>query len=67
MLDKLWSFETMEEIEQFKQELPLFRRQQIETLLEMVKLQVTDDMIDSHDTGVYPTALDLLDRLRKTS
>lgn len=67
MLDKLWSFETMEQIEQFKQELPLFRRQQIDTLLEMVKLQVTDDMIDSYDTGVYPTALDLLDRLRKTS
>ena len=67
MLDQLWSFETLEEIEQFKRELPLFRRQQIETLLEMVRLQVADDLVDEYDNGVYPTALELLARLRKTS
>jgi hypothetical protein len=67
MLDQLWSFETLEQIEQFKKELPLFRRQQIETLLEMVRLQVADDILDEYDDGVYPTALELLARLRNNS
>jgi hypothetical protein len=57
MLDKLWTMETLEEIESFKRELPLFRRQQVDTLMELVRLQSLDDMIDAHDEGdCYPDA-----------
>lgn len=51
MLDKLWSMDSLEEVESFKKELPLFRRQQVDTLMELVRLQSLDDMIDDYDTG----------------
>jgi hypothetical protein len=66
MLDQLWAFDTLEEIEDFKSQLPLFRRQQIDTLLEMVRLQGDDDWIDENDYGVYPAAKELFRRIRKT-
>ena len=46
MLTKLWSFHTLEEIDEFKQQLPLFRRQQIETLLALVMITALDDSVE---------------------
>lgn len=43
MLDYLWSLDTIEAIEDFKQELPRFRRQQVDTLLQLIHLQMIDD------------------------
>lgn len=43
MLDHLWSLDTIEAIEDFKQELPRFRRQQVDTLLQLIHLQMIDD------------------------
>lgn len=65
MLDKLWTLESMEEIVAFKQELPLFRRQQVDTLLALVFLQSIDDVFDQHDTEKYPIAEKLIKKLRK--
>lgn len=65
MLDKLWTFETMAEIENFKSQLPRFRRQQIDTLMELMRLQILDDMIDEEDIEVYPEAKKLIDRVKK--
>lgn len=67
MLDKLWSLETIEEVEYFKRQLPLFRRQQVDTLMELVRLQALDDMIDEHDEGdCYPDAEILLKKIQKS-
>lgn len=46
MLDKLWTLDSLQEIEDFKDQLPLFRRQQVDTLIELVRLQMIDDEID---------------------
>lgn len=67
MLDKLWSLETMAEIETFKKQLPKFRRQQVDTLMEMVRLQSLDDMVDEYDEGdSYPDAEILLKKIKKS-
>jgi hypothetical protein len=36
----------MADVENFKSDLPLFRRQQVDTLIELIRLQVIDDSID---------------------
>jgi len=48
MLNKLWTMNTLEEVLEFRDTLPLFRRQQIDTLLEMVRLQIIDDDVDAN-------------------
>jgi len=58
MLNKLWSMDSFDEVERFRSSLPLFRRQQIDTLLEMVRLQIIDDDID--DTGDLNLAQEML-------
>lgn len=46
MLDKIWSFESREELDRFRDQLPLFRRQQIDTLIELMHLQDIDDRVE---------------------
>jgi hypothetical protein len=46
MLEKLWTFSTLEDIDKFKSGLPLLRRQQIETLLALVMLTALDNKVD---------------------
>lgn len=54
MMETLWSMDTEEDIERFKMALPVFRQQQINTLMELVRLQHLDDTFDQYDRGVYP-------------
>jgi len=52
MLDMIWSFDTRTELEEFRSQLPLFRRQQIDTLIELMHLQHIDDQVadlDDHE------------------
>ena len=42
MLDKLWSMDTIEEVEQFRSTLPKFRQQQVDTLMEMVIMEIKE-------------------------
>lgn len=65
MLEHLWSLETIEDIEHFKTELPRFRRQQVDTLMELVRLQILDDMIDEDDVEIYPEAEKLIARAKR--
>lgn len=67
MLDYLWSLETLEEVEHFKRELPRFRRQQVDTLIELVRLQVIDDSLSDQPCDTFDTVDDLLESIRKTT
>jgi hypothetical protein len=67
MLDHLWSLETMADIENFKSELPRFRRQQVDTLIELIRLQVVDDSIDSGDMPEFDSVDALLENIRNIS
>lgn len=67
MLDHLWSLETIEDIEYFKASLPRFRRQQVDTLIELIRLQIIDDQIDLRDDIVFESVHDLLIAVKNTS
>jgi hypothetical protein len=67
MLDHLWTLETMADVENFKAELPLFRRQQVDTLIELIRLQVIDDSIESDDMPEFDTVDALLENIRNIS
>jgi hypothetical protein len=67
MLDHLWTLETMADVENFKSDLPLFRRQQVDTLIELIRLQVIDDSIDTGDMPEFDTVDALLENIRKIS
>jgi len=45
MLTKLWSIDSREDVNKFRDSLPLFRRQQVDTLVELVRLQIHDDEV----------------------
>lgn len=62
MLDKLWTFDTVEEINEFKKSLPLFRRQQIDTLVELVIMETAEAQIEQ--MASYPQALELIMRAK---
>jgi len=49
MLDKIWEFDTLEQIEEFKRSLPLKRyRQQVDNLMELIRLQMIDDDLEEN-------------------
>lgn len=62
MLDKLWSLDTIEEVLQFRSTLPLFRRQQIDTLMEMLQQEACEEVLQSMEH--YPMVENLLARLK---
>lgn len=62
MLDKLWTFDTVEEINEFKNSLPIFRQQQVDTLVELVVMETTEERIKQMDS--YPEALELIMRAK---
>jgi hypothetical protein len=61
MLDKLWSLNTLEEVEQFRSGLPLFRRQQVDTLMEMLYQEACEEALQKVDA--YPDTVELFKRL----
>ena len=61
MLDKLWSLNTLEEVNEFKQGLPLFRRQQVDTLMEMLYQEACEEALQQ--VGAYPDTVELFKRL----
>ena len=63
MMDKLWSLDTMEEVQEFRSSLPRFRQQQIDTLMEMVMQEVKEEELSLLDR--YPDAEAMLERLKK--
>lgn len=62
MLDKLWSLDTIEEVLQFRSTLPLFRRQQVDTLMEMLQHEACEEVLQSMEH--YPMVENLLARLK---
>jgi len=63
MLDKLWSMDTSEEVKAFRDTLPLFRRQQIDVLMEMVMQEIREEELKLMDQ--YPDAEKLIARAKK--
>jgi hypothetical protein len=61
MLTIMWEFDSSEELEAFRSLLPIKTQQQIDTLIELVRLQDTDDQID--DTDDFAIAQELFCRL----
>jgi hypothetical protein len=53
MMDKLWQIDSLEELAQFRASLPKFRQQQVDTLLEMIRLQLLDDWLDTQPEDDY--------------
>ena len=49
MLTKIWSIDSREDVNKFRDSLPLFRRQQVDTLVELVRLQIHDDAVTEND------------------
>lgn len=62
MLDKLWSMDTSEEVKAFRATLPLFRKQQMDTLMEMVMQEIREEELKLMDR--YPDAENLIARLK---
>lgn len=65
MMDKLWSLDTMEEVQEFRSSLPRFRRQQIDTLLELVMYEICEEQIETATS--YPDAEKVLQKILKKS
>lgn len=65
MLDALWSFESPEQLERFKRSLPLFLRQQVNSLIELVNLQLVDDMVTQTGQAGCPEALATIMKISK--
>ncbi len=66
MLEHLWTLETLEDIENFKRELPRFRRQQVDTLIELVRLQTVDDILDADSMPEFDSVDALLENIRNS-
>ena len=39
MLEKIWSFETAEQLQMFRDTLPIFRKQELDTLVQMIIME----------------------------
>ena len=63
MLDKLWSMDTVEEVNEFRNTLPRFRQQQIDTLMELVIHEMKEEELSLMER--YPDAEEMLERLKK--
>jgi len=63
MLDKLWSMDTVEEVNEFRNTLPRFRQQQIDTLMELVIHEMKEKELSLMER--YPEAEEMLERLKK--
>lgn len=42
MLEKIWSFETAEQLQMFRDTLPIFRKQELDTLVQMIIMEFED-------------------------
>ena len=63
MLDKLWSIDTVEELQEFRSSLPTFRRQQVDTLTEMlIQESLEEDIVRMTR---YPDAENLIARAKR--
>jgi hypothetical protein len=40
MLNKIWSFETAEQLQEFRNTLPIFRKQELDTLVQMIIMEL---------------------------
>ena len=40
MLNKIWSLDTSEQLNEFRATLPIFRRQEMDTLIEMIIMEI---------------------------
>jgi hypothetical protein len=49
MLATMWTLDSSEELDAFRSLLPIESQQQIDTLIELVRLQSVDDQIDNTD------------------
>ena len=62
MLTTMWTLDSSEELQAFRSKHPIESQQQIDTLIELVRLQSVDDHINS--TNDFAIADELLCRLR---
>ncbi len=62
-LEILWELEDLDAVDRYRRALPLAKQKEVVTLMEMVRLQALDDMIDDYTEQHYPDAKNLLNKL----
>ena len=63
MLNKMWTLDTEQELMEFRSTLPVFRQQQLDTLMEMVIQEARESEIERMDS--YPDAEKILKNILK--
>lgn len=63
MLNKMWTLDTEQELMEFRSTLPVFRQQQLDTLMEMVIQEARETEIERMDS--YPDAEKMLKNILK--
>lgn len=68
LLDRMWQFEELHELEAWQATLSAFDQQQVDLLIRLVLMAQIDDIMQSvqidHDSDPYPDANDYLQRFR---
>ena len=62
MLDIMWSMDDYENVEEWKETLNSYERQQAELLEELIMLAVIDDMFEEDD---FKEANEIINRIKK--
>lgn len=63
MLNKMWTLDTEQELMEFRSTLPVFRQQQLDTLMEMVIQEAREADIERMDS--YPDVEKMLKNILK--
>ena len=63
MLNKMWTLDTEQELMEFRSTLPVFRQQQLDTLMEMVIQEARETDIERMDS--YPDVEKMLKNILK--
>jgi len=63
MLNKMWTLDTEQELMEFRSTLPVFRQQQLDTLMEMVIQEARETEIERMNS--YPDAEKMLKNILK--
>lgn len=62
MLDIMWSMDDYEDVEEWKETLSSYERQQADLLEELIMLAVVDDMFEEDD---FKEANEIINRIKK--
>ena len=63
MLDKLWSFDTMDEVLEWMDTLNTEDQQMVDVLMEMIRLEATD--LETAEMNSFPEVEKILKNLQK--